>query len=117
MILLAVLASLSSSLTNQVAAHGIYATFVLMAIDAILPAGSELVMLYAGAVAAGVTTTQLGLFGAQITSGPAAFLAVGVAGTLGYLAGAVARLVDWPGGRPTTPRTTRQLVPPPSETP
>ena len=101
MILLAVLASLSSSLTNQVAAHGIYATFVLMAIDAILPAGSELVMLYAGAVAAGVTTTQLALFGAQISSGPAAFLAVSAAGTLGYLAGAVAGWwIGRAGGRP-----------------
>jgi membrane protein DedA with SNARE-associated domain len=100
-ILPAVLASLSSSLTNQVAAHGIYATFVLMAIDAILPAGSELVMLYAGAVAAGVTATKLALFGAQISSGPTAFLAVAAAGTLGYLAGAV---LGWwigrAGGRP-----------------
>ena len=40
-------------------------------------------MLYAGAVAAGVTTTQLNLFGAKIGSGPAAYLAVATAGTLG----------------------------------
>ena len=31
-------AGLSSSLTHQVASHGVYATFALMAIDAILPA-------------------------------------------------------------------------------
>src|SRR5262249_60543054 len=49
-----VLASLSSSLTSQVASHGAYAVFALMAIDAVFPAASELVMLYAGAVAAGV---------------------------------------------------------------
>ena len=48
------LASLSSSLTSQVASHGAYAVFVLMLIDAVFPAASELVMLYAGAVAAGV---------------------------------------------------------------
>jgi membrane protein DedA with SNARE-associated domain len=98
-------ASLSSSLTHQVASHGVYATFVLMAIDAILPAGSELVMLYAGAVAAGVTTTQLDLFGAKIGSGPAAYFAVAAAGTLGYLAGAV---LGWgigrAGGRPLLER-------------
>ncbi len=99
------LASLSSSLTHQVASHGVYATFALMAIDAILPAGSELVMLYAGAVAAGVTTTQLDLLGAKIGSGPAAFLAVATAGTLGYLVGAV---LGWwigrAGGRPLIER-------------
>ena len=48
------LASVSSSFTSAVADHGVYAVFGLMAIDALFPAASELVMLYAGAVAAGV---------------------------------------------------------------
>ena len=47
-------ASVSSSFTSAVANHGVYAVFGLMAIDAVFPAFSELVMLYAGAVAAGV---------------------------------------------------------------
>ena len=99
------LASLSSSLTHQVASHGVYATFALMAVDAILPAGSELVMLYAGAVAAGVTTAQLDLLGTKISSGPGAFLAIATAGTLGYLVGAI---IGWgigrAGGRPLLER-------------
>ena len=76
------LASVSSSFTSAVANHGIYAVFGLMAIDALFPAASELVMLYAGAVAAGVFSAAHG-------------------GTLGYLVGA---LVGWAigryGGRP-----------------
>ena len=36
-----VLASISSSLTSQVAAHGAYAVFVLMAIDAVFPRGER----------------------------------------------------------------------------
>ena len=43
-------ASVSSSFTAQIAHHGVYAVFGLMAIDAVFPALSELVMLYAGAV-------------------------------------------------------------------
>ena len=39
------LASVSSSFTSQVANHGIYAVFGLMAIDAVFPALSVLVML------------------------------------------------------------------------
>jgi membrane protein DedA with SNARE-associated domain len=97
------LASLSSSLTSQVANHGVYAVFGLMAIDALFPAASELVMLYAGAVAAGVFSAAHGvtLFGSRIGFGAGAFVALALAGTLGYFAGA---LVGWAigryGGRP-----------------
>jgi len=49
-----VLASISSSFTSQVGSHGVYAVFGLMLVDAVFPAASEIVMLYAGAVAAGV---------------------------------------------------------------
>lgn len=98
-----ILASISSSFTSAVASHGVYAVFGLMAIDAVFPAASELVMLYAGAVAAGVFASAHGvsIFGAHIGFGAGAYVALALAGTLGYLAGAI---VGWAiglwGGRP-----------------
>jgi membrane protein DedA with SNARE-associated domain len=87
------LASVSSTLTTLVGDHGLYAVFVLMAIDAVLPAASELVMLYAGAVAAGAFAGQhVTLFGSRIPSGFDAYLAMALAGALGYLLGAI---VGW----------------------
>jgi membrane protein DedA with SNARE-associated domain len=89
-----VLASLSSSLTSQVASHGAYAVFVLMAIDAVFPAASELVMLYAGAVAAGVFASahHISVFGAKVGFGATAFVVMALAGTLGYFVGSI---VGW----------------------
>ena len=55
------LASVSSSFTSQVATHGVYAVFLLMMVDAVFPAASELVMLYAGAVAAGAFSSGAGI--------------------------------------------------------
>ena len=104
------LASVSSSFTSAVANHGIYAVFGLMAIDAVFPALSELVMLYAGAVAAGVFSAANGvtLFGSRIGFGAGAFVALALAGTLGYLVGA---LIGWAigryGGRPLLERHGR----------
>jgi membrane protein DedA with SNARE-associated domain len=107
-----VLASLSSTLTSQVASHGAYAVFILMAIDAVFPAASELVMLYAGAVAAGVFTSahHVSVFGAKVGFGAGAYVVMALAGTLGYLAGAI---VGWwvglVGGRPLLERRGRWL--------
>ena len=104
------LASVSSSFTSQVANHGVYAVFVLMAIDAVFPAFSELVMLYAGAIAAGVFPAAHGvtLFGSHVGFGAGAFVVLALAGTLGYLVGA---LVGWAvglyGGRPLLERHGR----------
>ena len=104
------LASVSSSFTSAVANHGVYAVFSLMAIDALFPAASELVMLYAGAVAAGVFSSPPGvtLFGSRIGFGVGAYVALALAGTLGYLVGA---LVGWAigryGGRPLLERHGR----------
>ena len=104
------LASVSSSFTSAVANHGVYAVFGLMAIDAVFPAASELVMLYAGAVAAGVFSAAHGvtLFGSRIGFGAGAYVALALAGTLGYLVGA---LVGWAigryGGRPLLERHGR----------
>jgi len=105
-----VLASITSSFTSQVASHGVYAVFGLMAIDAVFPAASEVVMLYAGAVAAGVFATAHGVtvFGWHIGFGAGSYVALALAGTLGYLAGA---LVGWAiglyGGRPLLERRGR----------
>ena len=83
------LASVSSSLTTLVGDHGLYAVFALMAIDAVFPAASELVMLYAGALAAGAFAGQhVSLLGSRIGSGFGAYLAMALAGALGYLLGA-----------------------------
>jgi len=92
------LASVSSSFTAQVASHGAYAVFGLMAVDALFPAFSELVMLYAGAVAAGVFASahNVSLFGAKIGFGIGAFVVMALAGTIGYFLGA---LVGWGIGR------------------
>lgn len=106
------LASISSSFTSQVASHGVYAVFVLTAIDAVFPAFSELVMLYAGAVGAGVLASahHVSVFGAKIGFGAGAFVVMALAGTLGYLFGSI---VGWGigryGGRPLLEQHGRWL--------
>lgn len=106
------IASISSSFTSQVASHGVYAVFGLMAIDAVFPAASEIVMLYAGAVAAGVLTNvhHVSVLGIRLGFGIPAFIALALAGTLGYFAGA---LIGWAigryGGRPLLERRGRWL--------
>ena len=86
-------ASLTSSLTTFVGDHGLYAVFVLMAVDAVFPAASELVMLYAGALAAGAFSGQhVVLFGDRIDSHFWAYVAISLAGTIGYTLGS---LVGW----------------------
>jgi membrane protein DedA with SNARE-associated domain len=97
-----VLASITGSVTTFVGDHGVYAVFLLMAIDAVFPAASELVMVYAGALASGAfASQQVVLFGHEITSEGWAFVTMALAGTLGYLVGSI---VGWCigryGGRP-----------------
>lgn len=86
------LASVTSTLTSNVRDHGLLAVFLLMAIDAVFPAASELVMVVGGAVAAGAFGASFSLFGADLKHGFISYLAVALAGTLGYLAGAI---VGW----------------------
>lgn len=83
-------------MTGFIAAHGVYAVFLLMAIDAVLPAASELVMLVGGALATAAFAEKVTVFGATLSKGAPTFVAVALAGTLGYLAGA---LVGWGIGR------------------
>jgi len=88
-----VLASVTSSVTTFIGDYGLYAVFVLMGIDAVFPAASELVMLYAGALAAGAFSGQhVVLFGHQIDAHFWAFVAVSLAGTIGYTVGS---LIGW----------------------
>ena len=94
------IASLSGSVTHQVAMHGVYAVFVLMAIDAVFPAASELVMLFAGALAAGAAASKLSLPGTSVGPGLTAYLVLASAGTIGYVAGSVVGwVIGYRGGR------------------
>lgn len=110
MLAASVLSAVTDTLTETVGDHGIYAVFALMLLDAVFPAASELVMVYAGAVAAGVFAGAHGvsLFGSPIGFGAGAYIALALAGTLGYLVGA---LVGWAigrwGGRPLLERHGR----------
>jgi membrane protein DedA with SNARE-associated domain len=75
----------------------VYAVFALMAIDALLPVGGELIMLYAGVLAAGdVAGHGASLFGAGLSSGLESYVVLSLAGTLGYLFGAC---IGWQLGR------------------
>jgi membrane protein DedA with SNARE-associated domain len=82
------LASLSSSITHAVGTHGVYAVFGLLLLAAVLPVASELVMLYAGAVAGGAfADVTLHVFGRPVQSHFWAYVLVAVAGTLGNVVG------------------------------
>jgi len=104
-----VLASVSGSITSFVGDHGVYAVFVLMAIDAVFPAASELVMVYGGALASGAFAGQhVVVFGHTVESDWWAFAAIVIAGTLGYLLGSMAGwAIGRYGGRPFAERHGR----------
>jgi membrane protein DedA with SNARE-associated domain len=107
-----ILASVTSVITDRITEilgdHGLYAVFLLMLVDAVLPAASELVMLYAGALAAGAFASGVVLFGNELDSGFGAWLAMVLAGTIGYTIGS---LIGWAigiyGGRPFLERRGR----------
>ena len=105
------LASLTGSFTTFIGNHGVYAVFALMLLSAVIPAASEVVMLYGGAVAAGAFAgTHVVVFGNQIAKGAWAYIAMAVAGVLGCWLGA---LLGWAigafGGRPFLERHGRWL--------
>jgi membrane protein DedA with SNARE-associated domain len=100
------IAGVTSTLTSLIGDHGVYAVFLLMAIDAVFPAASELVMVYAGALAAGAFAGEhVVVFGSPVSAHFWAFVVMATAGTLGYLAGSI---VGWAiglyGGRPLLER-------------
>jgi len=106
-----ILSSITELLTTLVGDYGLYAVFLLMLVDAVFPAASEAVMVYAGAVAAGAFAGQsVVLFGQTLDAGFPAYLGMALAGTLGYTVGS--ELGWWIGaraGRPYLERNGRWL--------
>ena len=111
MLLASILSELTDAATSFIGDYGLYAVFLLMLVDAVFPAASEVVMIYAGAVASGAFADQdVVLFGTTIDEGPAAYVAMALAGTIGYTVGSV---MGWAiglyGGRPYLERHGRWL--------
>jgi membrane protein DedA with SNARE-associated domain len=104
-----ILSGITDSLTSVVGDYGLYAVFLLMAVDAVLPAASEAVMVYGGAVAAGAFAGQsIVLFGWTLEPGFPAYLAVALAGTIGYTVGSIGGWwIGVRGGRPFLERHGR----------
>lgn len=111
MLVASIVSGLTDAVTSAIGDYGLYAIFGLMALDAVFPAASEAVMVYAGALAAGAFANQdVVLFGTTIGEGWRAYVAVALAGTIGYTVGAV---IGWAiglyGGRPYLERHGRWL--------
>lgn len=109
MLVASILSRITDAITDSIGSYGLYAVFVLMLVDAVLPAASEVVMVYAGAVAAGAFVGQSAtLFGQTFDPGFPAYVAMALAGTLGYLVGSI---IGWAigvrGGRPFLERHGR----------
>lgn len=100
---------ITEAVTSAIGDYGLYAVFVLMLVDAVLPAASEVVLLYAGAVAVGAFPGhEVTLFGETISSTPWAYVAMALAGVVGYVLGSI---LGWgiglAGGRPLLERRGR----------
>jgi membrane protein DedA with SNARE-associated domain len=97
MLVASVVSGITHAVTTAIGDHGLYAVFLLMALDAVFPAASEVVMVYAGAVASGAfASQQVVLFGHRFDSGLSAYVAIAVAGTFGYTVGSI---LGWGIGR------------------
>lgn len=103
--------AITEAVTGVIGDHGLYAVFLLMFVDAVLPAASELVMVYGGAVAVGAFAgSEVTLFGREIDSTAWAYVAIALAGTIGYTLGSVAGwAIGFYGGRPYLERHGRWL--------
>ena len=111
MLVASILSGITEVVTSAVGDYGLYAVFGLMLVDAVFPTASELVMVYGGALAAGAFADhEVVLFGSTIEEGLPAYLAIALAGTIGYTIGAV---IGWAiglyGGRPYLERHGRWL--------
>jgi membrane protein DedA with SNARE-associated domain len=109
--LASILSEITDLLTTVVGDYGLYAVFLLMLVDAVLPAASEPVMVYGGAVAAGAFPGQeVQLFGWTLEPGWQAFLGIALAGTIGYTLGSMGGWwIGLHGGRPFLARHGRWL--------
>jgi membrane protein DedA with SNARE-associated domain len=87
-----VFASITGTITDSVVSHGVVGVFLLMALDALLPVGGELIMVVAGAVAAGTFVGTPTLLGTTLSPGLETYLVLCVSGTLGSVFGG---LVGW----------------------
>jgi membrane protein DedA with SNARE-associated domain len=90
------------TVTTWIADRGVYAVFALMVVAALLPAASEVTMIYAGAVASGAfTAAHVHVFGAAVATPAAAYVTMALAGVVGNVVGAA---LGWAigsfGGRP-----------------
>jgi membrane protein DedA with SNARE-associated domain len=106
-----ILSEITHAVTTVVGDYGLYAVFLIMLVDAVLPAASEPVMVYGGAVAAGAFPTQdVVLFGTELESGLPAYLGIALAGTIGYTLGSIGGwAIGLYGGRPFVERRGRWL--------
>ena len=111
MLVASILSELSDAITSVIGDYGLYAVFWLMLIDAVLPAASELVMVYGGALAAGAFANQeVTLFGRTIDEGWPAYFAIVLAGTIGYTLGSMGGwAIGFYGGRPYLERHGKWL--------
>ena len=81
-----------------------------MTVAAVLPAASEVTMLYGGALASGALAGQISLFGHDFKSGFPAYLAVVVAGVAGNTLGAAGGWwIGVRGGHPLLERYGRYI--------
>jgi membrane protein DedA with SNARE-associated domain len=103
--------AITEAVTDAIGDYGLYAVFLLMFVDALLPAASELVMVYGGAVAAGAFAgSDITIFGNEIGSTGWAYVTVSLAATVGYTLGSVAGwAIGFYGGRPYLERHGRWL--------
>jgi membrane protein DedA with SNARE-associated domain len=102
---------ITDAVTGAIGDYGLYAVFLLMLVDAVFPAASELVMVYAGAIAIGAfPESGVTLFGETIESTGWAYVAMAAAGTVGYTLGSI---LGWAigllAGRPYLERHGRWL--------
>ncbi len=105
-----VLSEITNVVVDVVGDHGLYAVFVLMLIDAVLPAASEPVIVFGGALASGALAADVVFFGADVASGWPAYVAIAGAGTIGYTLGSIGGwAVGVYGGRPFVERHQRLL--------
>jgi membrane protein DedA with SNARE-associated domain len=111
MLVASIVSEITDGVTSAIGDYGLYAVFALMAVDAVFPAASEVVMVYAGAVASGAFAGQdVVLFGSELDSGFPAYVAIALSGTLGYVLGSVGGwAIGLYAGRPYLERHGRWL--------